>query len=268
MSIRTCAPLCLAVAVAACASTPKNYLEPGTPLYEGSYGTPPPPPARIKVVTFNVELGLRPQEALEALRSHPALNGADLVFLQELDPAGVDAIAKGLGMNYAYCPSSVHQETKRDIGPAILSPWPMDERRKIRLPHYSRVSKHARSVVTARVSVAGRSLRAYSVHFGTLLGLSPSQRREQLQAVVDDARAIGDPVIVGGDFNAKSLAERLAGQGYTWPTRDIGHTWKIFAFDHILSRGLTSAGTPSAGVAREVKGVSDHYPAWALFAAP
>lgn len=253
------------ILVPGCASTPHNYLDPQAPLFDGRYGITPSPRAELRVVTFNVEHGLHVDQAIEALQSHPGLRGPDVLLLQEMDQPGVDRIAKALSLNYAYCPSSVHPGTERDLGTAVLSPWPMEDRWKVRLPHYSRLTHHARSVVGARVLVGGRGIRVYSVHFGTLLGLSGSQRREQLQAVVEDARGSADAVIVGGDFNSKSLAAVLADEGFVWPTRDIGHTWKVFRFDHVLARGLNRPAQSSAGVAREVQGASDHFPAWVTF---
>jgi endonuclease/exonuclease/phosphatase family metal-dependent hydrolase len=264
---RGAALLAAAACAAACASTPHNYLEPGQPLHGGAYGVAPAARPEIRVVTFNIEFGVRVDRAIEALRSHPRLRDADLLLLQEMDRAGVERIAQALALNYAYCPSSVHAKTRRDLGTAVLSPWPIEDRWKVRLPHLARMTRNARSVVGARVAIGGRAIRVYSVHFGTLLGLSGRERREQLEAVVQDARGSAEPVIVGGDFNSKSLAERLAGQGFTWPTRDIGATWKGFRFDHVLARGLDPAPAPSAGVAREVDDASDHRPAWVTFLA-
>lgn len=257
----------MAAVVAACATT-HNYLDPDSPLYQGSFGVAPSPRPEIRIVTFNIEHGIKIDQAIQALTSQPALQSPDVLLLQEMDVSGVEAIAKVLAMNYAYCPSSVHPKTKRDLGTAVLSPWPMEERFKVRLPHLARMSGHARSVVGARVRIAERDIHVYSVHFGTLLGQSGSQRREQLQAVLDDASKSSGPVLVGGDFNSKGLAEHLASSGFAWPTRETGKTWKIFAFDHILARGLGDLSGARSGVAREVKGVSDHYPLWLTFPMP
>ena len=72
---------------------------------------------------------------------------------------------------------------------------------------------------------------------------------------------------MGGDFNSKELAERMAGQGLLWATRDIGHTWKMFTADHILARGLIPVGEPNAGWRARSTGPSDHSAAWVTFAA-
>lgn len=249
-----------------CATTPHNYLDPERPVYEGRFGAAPAPKPELRVVTFNIEFGIHAEAAIEPLRTHPQLREPDVLLLQEMDRDGVEKVAKALRLNYAYCPSSVNPKTRRDVGTAVLSPWPIAERWKVRLPHFARVTRHARSVVGASVVIGGRRVRVYSVHFGTLLGLSGSQRREQLQAVVDDARGSPDPVILGGDFNSKGLADRLARAGFLWPTREIAPTWKGFRFDHVLVRDFTPQPASRAGVARDVKGVSDHYPAWVALA--
>jgi endonuclease/exonuclease/phosphatase (EEP) superfamily protein YafD len=177
----------------------------------------------------------------------------------------VKSIAEALTLFYVYYPSSRSPKTGRDLGTAVLSPWPIVERAKVRLPHFSRFSGHARSAVAASVRIRERLVRVYSLHLGTPINLSPGQRRDQLEAVMLDAQAIDGPVVVGGDFNDKGMAERVAGRGFAWPTRDVGRTTSLFSFDHILARGLDPSGAPAAGVAREVHEGSDHYPVWATF---
>ena len=110
------------ILVPGCASTPHNYLDPQAPLFDGSYGITPSPGPELRVVTFNVEFGLRVDQAIEALQSHPGLRGPDVLLLQEMDHPGVDTVAKTLSLNYAYCPSSVHPGTERDaVGPGERS---------------------------------------------------------------------------------------------------------------------------------------------------
>jgi len=267
--------LLLAVPSLGCA-TARNYLDPDQPLYEGSYADAPDigaeaaAPTTIRVVTFNVERGEKVSEAVELLRAHPRLRGADVLLLQEMRAPGVAELARALSLNYVYYPASHHTKEKRDIGNAVLSPWPIEKRWKIVLPHLSRFSRHARSVVAAQLKIGSSFVRVYSLHLGTPVNLSGSQRHEQLQAVFEDARDCPDPVVIGGDFNGKSMAEWLAAQGFEWPTRDVGKTTTLlsFSFDHILVRGLKPTGDPGAGVVRETEGVSDHFPVWASFSGP
>ena len=114
--------------------------------------------------------------------------------------------------------------------------------------------------MTARVQVGGRCFRAYSLHLGSPLGMSPGDRRDQAAAVLEDADASPDPVIIAGDFNSSGIGELFEERGYFWPTRSVGKSVMWFSFDHVFVRGV-SAGS-AAGVAREVDDASDHRPAW------
>jgi endonuclease/exonuclease/phosphatase family metal-dependent hydrolase len=250
-----------------CASA-HNYVEPDRPLYEASFGVAPMPRGEIRVVTYNIAYGRNVPAAIEVLRSQPSLRDLDVLLLQEMDAPGVEAIATSLSLNSVYYPSSLSPKTNRDLGTAILSPWPIEDRWKIQLPHLSRFSGHARAAVGVRMRIGDQHLRVYSLHLGTPINLSPQDRRDQLEAVLEDAAkaASGDAVIIGGDFNGKQMAERVASRGLTWPTRDIGRTTAYFSFDHVLARGLAPGPGVSAGVVREAKGVSDHLPVWASFA--
>jgi endonuclease/exonuclease/phosphatase family metal-dependent hydrolase len=258
----------LLVSLAGCA-TARNYLDPDRPVYESSFGVSRDPEAEaphvIRVVTFNIEHGKRVLEAAEILGARSELKGADIVLLQEMQATGVEEIARRLSLNAVYYPASHHTRNDRDIGNAILSPWPIEERWKIVLPHLSRLSHHARVAVAARVRIGECRLRVYCLHIGTPINLSGGQRREQLAAVVEDARDSADPILVGGDFNSRGMAEWLAAQGFDWPTRDVGKTTTLLAFssDHVLVRGLPPVGNPSTGVVRDTGRISDHYPVWA-----
>lgn len=244
--------------------TAQNYLEPDRPLYEGTFGVVPPERNEIRVVTFNIEYALHVPEAIEALRSESALRDPDLLLLQEMDAPGVEAVARALGLNYVYCPSSFHTGRARDIGTALLSPWPIVERTKLLLPHTSRFSGHARSAVAATLRISGREVRAYTLHLGTPINLGPRARRDQIETILADAATHHGPVVIAGDFNGRKMAKQVAGRGFVWATRDVGRTTALFSFDHILVRGFGARRGPDSGVARAVRGVSDHSPVWAV----
>lgn len=212
-------------------------------------------------MTFNVEYALRVDRAIAALRDHPRLSGADIVALQEMDAPGTAAIARALGMSYAYCPASIHPTYGRDVGNAILSRWPMSEAMKIPLPHRSRGLRQSRVAVRATLDVAGRPLRVYALHLGSPFGASPGQRRDQIDVVLRDAEDSFDPIVIAGDFNSKGLGKRLVARGFAWPTRKVGATVHDFSFDHVFTRGLHTTEA-QAGVAREVTDASDHRPVW------
>ena len=245
------------------------YPAPHGPVYTGGFAhaeSPAPPeagsePLRRRIVTFNVEYALRVDRALAALRDHPRLRDADIVALQEMDAPGTAAIALGLGMNYAYCPASIHPDYRRDVGNAILSRWPLSDARKVPLPHLSRLLGQARVAIRATVEAPGGTLRVYSLHLGSPLGASPGQRRDQVDVVLADAEDSPHPVVLVGDFNSKGLGERLVARGYAWPTRNAGPSTRRFSFDHVFTRGLRLAEA-QAGVARDVTDASDHRPVW------
>jgi endonuclease/exonuclease/phosphatase family metal-dependent hydrolase len=219
-------------------------------------------PARLRVVTFNIEYALRVERGLAALRDDPRLRDADVVALQEMDAPATAAVARGLGAGYAYVPGSIHPKYRRDVGNAILSRWPIGEVSKIPLPHPSRFLGQERVAVRATVAIAGRRFRVYSLHLGSPLGTWPGQRRDQVDVVLRDAEGSPDPVLVAGDFNSHGLGDRLVAKGYTWLTRDVGPTTRGLSFDHLFVKGLRIVESRS-GVAREVTDASDHRPVWA-----
>ena len=259
--------LLLALLAGAC-RTAQPYPDPGGPLYTGSFADEAAAsrkaaagPLRLRIVTFNVEYALRVDRALTALRSHPALRDADIIALQEMDAPGTELIARGLGLNYVYCPASVHPKHHRDVGNAILSPWPLSQPVKLRLPHRSRFLGQSRVAVGATATVAGRRLKVYSLHLGSPLGNSGDDRRDQIDVVLRDAHATPGPAVIAGDFNSKGLGQRLLSWGYAWPSREAGPSTRGFSFDHVFLRGLR-IGEARAGVAREVQDASDHRPVW------
>ena len=245
-----------------------NYADPAGPIYATAHGTAPAKRETVRIVTFNIQFALHVDEAIEVLRTTPALRDCDLLLVQEMDEAGTEKIARALGMSSAYVPGTVHPRTHRDFGNAVLSPWPIEDARKLLLPHESRAIRQRRIAVAATVNVGGRRVRAYSVHVETMLRMSGGGRRDQVEAVLDDARAWSGPVVIAGDFNGWDLARTVEDAGYGHLTRDVhgtlrGMLGRWLAFDHVFARGLRLAGPGAAGVEDE-RGASDHRPVWAL----
>jgi len=245
-----------------------NYLDAAGPVYTGTSAPERAPvPARsIRVVTFNIEYGKRIELAVAALRERPELRDADVMALQEMDARGVEAIAAALGLNYVYYPATHHPKTGRDLGDAVLTPWPILDHWKLRLPHPSRVVHQAREAVGVRLRVGDTEVTAYSLHLGSPLGNSGGQRRDQAAVVLRDAEGRPGPVIVAGDFNSHGLGETFQQAGYRWLTERVGPTTRSFSFDHVFVRGLP--GWPaSAGSILLNPPASDHRPVWAVLAA-
>jgi endonuclease/exonuclease/phosphatase family metal-dependent hydrolase len=250
-------------------ATAHNYVDPTAPCYEGTFAPDRTAsrPTTIRVVTFNIEYGLRIEQAVVALQRYEPLREPDVLLLQEMDAPGVEAIARALRLNYVYYPASLTPKTGRDFGNAILSPWPIGESAKLPLPQRSRILHQARAAVTARIRVADLEVQVYCLHLGSPLGISGSQRRQQAAAVLADARGRRDPVIIAGDLNSKGLGQVFTSAGYRWPTEHVGASRGGFSFDHIFARGLDPV-PHAAGVVREANDASDHRPVWTVFAVP
>jgi endonuclease/exonuclease/phosphatase family metal-dependent hydrolase len=259
-ALLACAPL------AACAQT-INYTSPAGPRYAGRHAVADPDPV-LRVVTFNVKWGKEVDRVVALLRGAAELRDADLVFLQEMGPDGVEKVARALGYDYVYYPAVHHPVARQDFGDAVLTRWPIASDRKIVLPELHRFRNMQRIAVAATVTIAGVPVRVYCVHLETPVGIEAPQRRHQVEAVLADAAAY-PRVIVAGDFNNRNQVGPLFEKaGYTWLTERAGHTISVFSWDHIFTRGLTLRAPGRVGVTRDNRGASDHHPVWAELALP
>lgn len=247
----------------------ENFCELDSPRFEADHaGNPPRFTGELRVVSWNIKFSRKIDAAIEELRKIPALAGADILLLQEMDEHGVESIASELAYNYIYYPASVHCRTDRKFGNAVLSKWHIAAGRKLQLPHESPRTGEVRIATRAHLDIGGRDLLAYSVHTETF-ALSSAKRNEQFEALAEDIA--GQPhehVIVGGDFNTirgkdiEILEKLFAGAGLKRVSTGAEPTIRAamigFSFDHIFTRGM-------ANIEKDVwKGTraSDHYPVW------
>jgi endonuclease/exonuclease/phosphatase family metal-dependent hydrolase len=266
----------LVVAAAACVAlacaTTHNYLDPAGPTYEGAHA----PDARdrtcgaqdgaLKVVTFNIEFAREIERAIALLRTSAALRDFDILLLQEMDEPGVQRIARALGLNYVYVPSTIHPQADHDFGTAVLSPWPLDQTRKLLLPHAAFITRARRAAASAIVHCGTLRIRAMAVHLPAPAGVSGEEREDQVRVMLADLAGTHGPVVVGGDFNSRRMGSMFTQAGYRWLTdklpgtsRGIGLWWSN---DHVFTRGFVPAGGgPSAGVV-DSAGASDHRAVW------
>ena len=258
-------PVLMALGLGACASA-QNYTDPEAPRHETRYGRAREPDETLRVVSFNVKFAVKVDEAIAVLRDTPALREPDILALQEMDAEGTERIARALEMNSIFFPAAIHPKTGRDFGNALLSPWPLDDVRKLSLPGASRFTGLRRTATVATVQVGDRPVRAYSVHLETPIHLSSKGRRAQVQAIVDDAHTSPHPVVVAGAFNTRGLCEPFEDAGYHWLTRNLRDTSLWWELDHIYARGLEPPGPATTGVADDTHDASDHKPVWALLA--
>ena len=249
----------------ACASA-RNHLDPGGPVYAGGSAADEPVRHTLRVVTFNLKWGREVDRAADLLSRPGPLSDADVLVLQEMDRAGTERLARALGFEWVYVPSAVHPVPKQDFGVAVLSPWPIEDARKLLLPHQSWLRKLRRSAAVATVRSPLGAVRVYAVHFTPPTGGFNGVRRDQARAVLEDAASWPGPVIVAGDFNGRVGAAELAGAGFTWLTEKVKNTMGHFDLDQIVARGLCPAGFGAAAVEEDETHASDHKPVWAVLA--
>jgi endonuclease/exonuclease/phosphatase family metal-dependent hydrolase len=233
------------------------------PRFSGGHSRPVRPKAiALRIVTFNVKFSRFINRALQLLEKSQALQNLDILALQEMDEAGVERIAKRLGLNYVYYPAVVHSAHGKNFGNALLSPWPILEDRKIFLPHSGQIDKMQRIAVAATLKIGKRKFRAYSLHLGTALEILPRQRKQQVETVLSDAQSFSDPIIIVGDMNARGIGRFLERQGYFWATKSVRRTISLFAWDHIFIRNFEGTPKGEVGVVKDNLQASDHKPVW------
>ncbi len=239
-----------------------NHLDPAGPRFAGNGGRGGPARPALRIVTFNVRFARRIDRALLLFESSEALREADLVALQEMDEQGVDRIASRLGLHYVYYPAVVHPVHGRNFGNALLSRWRIEDDRKVILPHRGGRHDALRIAVGGTVAAGRRRVRAYSVHLGTPLEIRRRQREGQMEAVLADAAGFRGLVVIVGDMNARGIGHLLESRGYLWGTRSVRRTIGPFAWDHIFVGGPGPHRVAAAGVVRDRRGASDHWPVW------
>jgi len=257
----------IAAASLACApgcASALNYDDPAGPILSVQQLSSRLATSDIRLVSFNVKFGEHVDRAADLLTRPGPLRDADALFLQEMDGPGTEKLARALAMNSVYVPSARHPSSQRDFGVAVLSPWPLDDARKVPFPHEHRFRHLRRAAVVATVHMPVALLRVYSVHFETAFGLwSAGHRRDQARAVLADAAKWPGPIAIAGDFNGRGPADEVARAGFSWLTRTLDDRGMFFDFDHVLVRGLCATGNPPAAHA-DAGGASDHRPVWAL----
>ena len=222
----------------------------------------------LRVVTFNIKFAKNIDGAIRMFRTVPNMMDADIVLLQEMDESGVLRVAEALGFeNAVYYPATLHPQSDRNFGNAILSRWPIEEDQKLLLPHLGQFGGTLRIAVRATVRVGEQRVRVYSLHLATRAEIGPNRRREQAGTIMADADASPYPVIIAGDVNGNKVWKAFEKRGYRCVTHGLGNTAMLSAIDHIFVRGI---GLESANARGKVQqgDVSDHAPVWAVLKVP
>lgn len=224
----------------------------------------------LHVVSWNIEHGVSYRSAARHLSGHPALSGASIILVQEMDREGVAHLADELAMTWAYASGGPHTKTGRDFGNAVLARWPIVEAKAVPLPHRARILGENRLAVQASVDLGDTVLTAWSVH--AEVSTLPFRRQvEQYFALSTAVSKVEGHRIVGGDFNTvtrrniDALSGAMATAGVLRATNEVGPTFsrfgRPFELDHLFVSGFhtIAAGTPG------VLDASDHAPIWATF---
>ncbi len=237
----------------------------------------------IRIATWNVEHGVRPDRLAHALGAHTALRDADLILVQEIEHHRAEAeeraavLARDLGKLFAYAPARSIRAGSHGL--AILSAQPLTDVVRIALPAVG-VGPFVcdRAAIAATTVLGGHPLRVVNVHLDTRL--NAAERIAQVApAFADASRA--SVAVAGGDFNtapfrflrnnlpigradqATALDDAAAAHELHNATAQLGTTtrrrhffpWRL---DAIYTRGLT---VDDAGIARDIR-LTDHVPIW------
>ena len=119
---------------------------------------------------------------------------------------------------------------RRQYGTAILSAWPLLANENIPLPRAS-PDNEQRGLLVLDADLDGEPFRLHNAH----LGVSASERRLQVEAILDEVDKTSVPHALLGDFNARPGARELAplferfsdawevagkGDGFTFPASE------------------------------------------------
>jgi len=222
----------------------------------------------IKTITYNIRLSKKTDKALQLISEHDELNNADIVCLQEMDPAGVKLIADTLQYNYVYYPAILHPRSNKDFGNAILAKWPIIADQKIILSKTGS-GKLQRIAVSATIRINHANITVICVHMKMFS--HQNHRRIPIDQIISSIDPSSKHCIIAGDFNTfsksncKAIWEPFNEANFLHVTGKIGSTYKYWyllnrkaSLDHIFIRGMSIV---RAGKVANRK-ASDHIPIW------
>jgi len=210
---------------------------------------------RLRVLHWNLEHGNRFDAIVRALETHPALAGADLVTLNEVDLGMARSgnrdvareLAARLGLHAAWGALFLESTRGRDddalhaapqdnaeslFGLAILSRWPLANARLVPLPGPERLL-FERERMTGRfvalvcdVTHPTRPFVAATVHLE--VHRTRAHRAAQMRRVLDALAGESRPVVLAGDWNTHTFDRgeahatvEAAVALLTWPGRSL-----------------------------------------------
>jgi len=246
--------------------------------------------SQLQVVSLNLAREVRLEKILHDLKQAQPLADADIWLLQEAAerPASARTIADlatSLKLHYVFVPVDFLEDGNLASGLAILSRYPILDRRAIPLAHHD-LKFHTRCRIALQITIAGPSqpVTLYNVHLDSRITLK--ERISQIMPVVDEASSLNGPVVVAGDFNtadvrwlwnllpipyaekqSKRLRQVFRDRGFASPLDGMRSTFDAPEFplhlDWIFPRSLDSI---SSGVV--TVDFSDHNAIWVKLKMP
>lgn len=181
-------------------------------------------PGAVRILTFNIHAGkdATQQPNIERVAAVIDSTDADIVMLQEVDrrtqrAGGADHLAeleKLTGMFAVFAKSLDYQGG--DYGIALLSRWPIDSATTVQLKveppqERSGVSHEPRVALHAVVRTPSGPLHVLNTHIDA--GGPATYRRQEVIGILAWIRnhvPAGEPVIMGGDLNARPVTDEIA----------------------------------------------------------
>lgn len=252
---------------------------------------PPPAPAVLRVVSYNVHSGRDLPRLIAAFENQARLRAPDVLLVQEIEShpsenaSRARRLAEALKMNYVYAPARATPDGGTH-GLALFSRFPLSDIEILPLPQFElHYNTRRRIALGATVTIGRRPLRLYNLHLDTRL--NSRDRLEQLRPVVEAALAQPVPaVVLGGDFNtnsfrwlfrvlpvfpssqARAVDALMQEKGFDAPLAEAGATTRKallpLRLDSLYTRGVV---VQAAGVERSAD-ASDHAPLWMEIAWP
>jgi endonuclease/exonuclease/phosphatase family metal-dependent hydrolase len=239
----------------------------------------------MRVCTWNIQLGLRRDAVVEAVRSHAGFNGLDLLCLQEasVHAGREDAalVAEAMGSEYEHFQATA--QLRRGVEQANALIWRRDAFQpavpqvlSLGGPAFGKMTRAERTLLRTvapqqRIAIRAESpdLRVYVVHLD-VIGFK--HKIDQLGAVIADmaSRPQVPLTVVAGDLNTfgppglqlwRKLADSASEAGLVDVTRGVWSThWTSQKLDAIFVRA--AGEIRSRAWALDIR-ASDHQPVFA-----
>ena len=208
----------------------------GVRRIEPANTVPAPAAEPVRIVQWNIEHGNAYEQIERALLAHPALAGADVLTLDEVDLGCARAgnrdvaadLAQALGLHAAWAPLFLETTAGRNDDPrmaagrendeglfgiAVMSRWPIGETRIVELPSPRRFQFELERMAGRHVALVAEVLRpgAPFVAVATHLEVHRTRERrtEQIRVIMEALAQETRPVVLAGDFNTHTFDRGL-----------------------------------------------------------